>query len=92
MADEKERTEYVQLMVDRYHNVAYNADGSETAYETHEDYLFLLNAPRDYQVEPEMLEYAKAHPDATIKELSDYFDTVASEGLPPGDDGADLME
>ena len=45
-----------------------------------------------YQVEDEMLEYAQKHPDASMKELIEYFDEVAPDGLTPGDDGLDLEE
>ena len=47
------------------------------------DYLFLFNAPEQYEVEPLMLEYVKNHEDATVEELLSYFDSIAPPGLPP---------
>ncbi len=48
---------------------------------TKNNLLWLLNAPAGYQVEDEMLEYDKKHPDASMKELIEYFDEVAPDGL-----------
>ena len=72
-----EESEWVQLVRKRY-----EPEG-EMSYEDENDLLMLLNAPEQYEVEPEMLEYAKAHPKATVKELIDYFDSIAPDGLPP---------
>ena len=56
------------------------------------DFKFMANAPEQYGVEDEMLEYLKNNPDATVVELFDQFDKIAPEGLADGDDGADLLE
>lgn len=53
------------------------------SYKDENELLMLLNAPEQYEVEPEMLAYAKEHPDATVTELCEYFDKIAPEGLPP---------
>ena len=68
------------------------ASDVEMSYEDENNLLWLLNAPAGYQVEDEMLEYAQKHPDASMKELIEYFDEVAPDGLTPGDDGLDLEE
>ena len=36
-----------------------------------------------YEVEEEMTEYIKVHPDVTIDELDDYFEEIVPPGLPP---------
>ena len=79
----KERTEYVKLMVERYHDTAYNPDGTETSYEACGNYLLLINAPEQYEVEPQMLEYAKKHPEATVRQMVEYFVQIVPPGLPP---------
>lgn len=61
-------------------------------YNEETDYLFMANAPRDYRVEDEMLEYMNSHPNATVAELYDYFDKIAPEGEPIGDDGLPLYK
>lgn len=65
-------------MVDKY------AEGvPDGSYEDEQDFIGLLNAAEQYEVEPEMLAYAKEHPEATVRELNEYFDTVTPDGLPP---------
>lgn len=85
-------TPFVQLMVQRYHDTVYDETGAEKDYEAYADYLALINGPREYGVEPEMLRYAKGRTDATVKELLEHFYEITPEGLAPGDDGADLLE
>lgn len=53
------------------------------SYENDCNLLFLLNAPEQYEVEDQMLEYAQKNQNATMSELLDFFDTVATHGLPP---------
>lgn len=78
--------EYLELVKKRFAVLA------QRSYEDEANYLWLLYAPAQYKVEASMLAYAKQHPDASSAELCNYFDTIAPEGLPPGDDGADLLE
>ena len=68
------------------------ASDVEMSYADENNLLLLLNAPREYLVEGEMLKYAQEHPDADMNDLIDYFDEVAPTGLAPGDDGKDLEE
>ena len=81
-------TPFVKLMEKRFHDVAYPKDGSECSYETRGEYLGVLNFPRGYGVEDEMMEYALAHEDATMHELLEYFDTL-SFGRDPVEDPDD---
>lgn len=78
-------TPFVKLMEKRFHDVAYPKDGSECSYETMGEYLGVLNFPRGYGVEDEMLAYAQEHEDATMAELLKYFDTL-SFGRDPVED------
>lgn len=78
--------EYIRIIFERYD------PGDNPDYTEENNFLWLLNAPEQYQVELEMLEYIKEHPDADTEELLDYFDVVAPSGLPPGDDGSDLLD
>lgn len=87
-----ERSEYVNLIVDRYCDAVYPDGDTAVSYEAENDYLWLVNAPEQYEVEPQMLEYTKAHPSASMKDLIDYFDDIAPLGLAPGDDGEDLLD
>lgn len=71
-------TEFQRYMVDKY------AEGvPEGSYEHEQEFLGVLNAAEQYEVEPEMLAYAKAHPNATVRELDDYFESIVPPGLPP---------
>lgn len=70
-----QRTEFVKLMVDRFSDDVYGCNNHEDVA----DYLYIINAPGQSGLEPEMLEFAKAHPDATVKELIDYFESMDPE-------------
>lgn len=62
------------------------------SYAEEMDYLFMLNAPNQYGVEKEIMEYWENNPNATVKELYDFFDELVPDGtLPIGDDGSDLL-
>ena len=63
----EDRTPYVKLMVERFESIAHPKDGSECAYETLGEYLGIINLPRAYGVEDEMLDYALAHENAPMK-------------------------
>ncbi len=85
MIKPEDRTPYVKLIVERYHDTAYPPDGSEASYEDYANYLGLVNGPRTYGVEDEMMTYAQRNKNATIKELMEYFDTLA-DGREPVED------
>lgn len=70
-------TPFVKLIEKRFHDLAHPKDGSECGYETMAEYLAIINGPRAYGVEDEMLAYAQAHEDATMAELLKYFDTLS---------------
>nr|DAO42501.1 MAG TPA: hypothetical protein [Caudoviricetes sp.] len=82
----------MKLIEERYHNQVFDANGKPKDYETHMDYMWAWGAPFDYQNEPEMMEYVESHPEATLKDINHYFDLITPDGLPPGDDGKDLLE
>lgn len=86
--NEEMESEWVLLVRERYEP----APDVEMSYRDENDFLFLLNAPEQYEVEPQMLQYAKEHPDASMEELIDYFDEIVPPGLAPCDDGADLLD
>lgn len=79
MLGEEKESEWIQLVRERYEPPA----DVEMERDDEECLLLLLNAPEQYEVEEVMLQYANEHPDASMKELVDYFDEVAPEGLPP---------
>ena len=65
------------------------ADSIKDEWKTNEErdlfdkFFFLLGAAEQYEVEKEMTEYIKVHPDVTIDELDDYFEEIVPPGLPP---------
>lgn len=75
MVNPEDRTEFVRLMVDRFSDDVYGRNN----YEDVADYLYIINAPGQSGLEPEMLEFAKAHPSVTVKELIDYFESMDPE-------------
>lgn len=71
-------TEFQRYMVERYAE-----DIPEGNYRDEQQFLFVMEASEQYEVEQEMLAYAKEHPNATVQELDEYFDTITRDGLPP---------
>lgn len=53
-----------------------------------EDVDWYIVAVKAFHVEDKVIQYIKNHPNATAQELYN----LLPEGLPPGDDGADLLE
>lgn len=81
----KEDSEFVALMRDRF-------EEDEMSYNDETTFLFLINAPDQYDNEAEMLKYAKEHPEKTMQELIDYWDSITPDGLPPGMDPEELVD
>ena len=86
---DEQRTEFVELMVDRFSDDVYGRNN----YEDIADYLYIINGPGQDGLEPEMLEFAKENPDATVKELIEYYESmepkyvqVLRERYTPADD------
>lgn len=74
-------TEFQRLMVERYAEDI--SESGPDSYEKVSEFLFLLNAPEQYEVEPEMLKYAKEHPSISARDLVLYFHSFVPDGLPP---------
>ena len=79
-------SEYVSLIRERY-----EPEG-DMEYEDEADLLLLLNGPEAYENEDQMLNFAKEHPDATMKDLIEYWDSITPDGLPPGMTEEDLLD
>lgn len=69
---DEQRTEFVQLMVDRFSDDVYGRNNHEDIA----DLLYIVNGPAQDGLEPEMLEFAKENPDATVKELIEYYESL----------------
>lgn len=76
---ETTETEWVKLVKERY-----GPDpGVEMSYQEENEFYFLLEAAEQYEVEPQMLGYAKKHPEATVRQMVEYFVQIVPPGLPP---------
>ena len=82
---DEQRTEFVQLMVDRFSDDVY----SHNNYEDIADLLYIVNGPDQDGLEPEMLEFAKENPDATVKELIEYYESLDPRIIAEDDDDED---
>lgn len=80
-----QRTEFVELMVDRFSDDVYEKDNHEDIA----DFLYIINGPDQDGLEPEMLEFAKAHPNATVKELIEYYESLDPKIIAEDDDWDD---
>lgn len=81
-------TEFQTLM----RNLFYDDVDLNGGREDTEELLYILNAPEQYEFEDEMMDFAKKNPNATLHEFVHYFDITCPDGLPPGDDGEDLLD
>lgn len=69
--DKKQESEYARYIRERYDRGSEMNRADEGAME------FLLLIPEPYGMAPQMLEYAKAHPDISVRELADHFIEIA---------------
>lgn len=72
-----EFTEFQRLVMERY------PLGDNTIYEEKGDYMWLIDGPLQYENELEILKYAKENPNATLRQLNEYWDHITPDGLPP---------
>ena len=79
-------TTYQKYIKDHYlDKIPDNDEGKN--YKEFMDFMFVLTAPCAYEVEDEMLEYAKKHPDADMWGFYQYFTYLVPPGtLPPDAD------
>lgn len=92
MGAKKERSPYRTLIHDRYYAEVYPDGKRPVSYESGCNYGAVIAGPAAYQVEDEMLEFVENHKDASLREILDYFLLITPDGLPPGDDGSDLLD
>ncbi len=71
-----EEPEYVEWLREHY------TPPDDASYEEEADFLWMLNAPEQCYVEDEILEYMKAHQNASLKELVCFFDSLFPDGIP----------
>ena len=68
--------EYVEWLREHY------TPADDAEYEEEADFLWMLNAPEQCHAEDEVLEHMKAHPEASLKDLVDFFDSLFPDGIP----------
>lgn len=79
-------TIYQKYIKEFYQDMVPDDDEGEN-YKLFMDFFFILTAPFAYEVEDEMLEYAKKHPKADFVELRQHFYFLVPPGtLPPDAD------
>ncbi len=78
--------EYTAIISERYGHL------KNKSYEMGGYYSCVSLAPEQYRNEEDMLEYVKSHPEASLKEVFNYWGEITPVGLAPDDDGADLWE
>ncbi len=81
-----DETEFMILVRERFDH------GQEMSYQEEGTFLSLPNGPFAYENENKMIQYAKEHPEATMDEMLDYWDSITPNGLPPGMTDEDLMD
>ena len=60
-------------------------------YATETMYEFMLNAPEAYRTDKQIIEFMEKNPEATLREVFDYFNEITPDGLSPDDDGEDVI-
>lgn len=76
-------TDFQKKIIERFADEIPDAEEPVENYKKKMAFLWVLNAPEQYENEDEMMEYFLKHPDATIEELDRYFDEITPDGLPP---------
>lgn len=71
---EQDEPKYVQVLRERY------TPADDAEYEEEADFLWMLNAPEQCEVQEEVLGYMEAHPEARLKELVQFFDSLFPDG------------
>lgn len=86
---DKYTTEYQKYIIDRFSEsipeiVDFPCD-EETRrnHHTYGDFLCVLEAPKPYGVEKEMLAFGKNNPEATLKDFIKYFLSITPDDFPP---------
>lgn len=69
-------TKYMTLLRDKY------TPPDDASYEEDAIFLWILNGPVQCGVEDEMLDYMGQHPNASAKELYDFFFSLFPDGIP----------
>lgn len=69
-------TPYQNLIFDRYSKTVPEYPSTSEEHSERGIFEFVLEAPFYYEVEEEMMEYAKAHPEATVFDLDNYFESI----------------
>ena len=73
---EQDEPKYVLVLRERY------TPADDAEYEEEADFLWMLNAPEQCEVQEEVLDYMEAHPEASLKELVQFFDSLFPDGIP----------
>ena len=71
-----QETEYMTLLREKY------TPPDDASYEDDATFLWLLNGPVQCGVEDKMLDYMGQHPNASAKELYDFFFSLFPDGIP----------
>ena len=85
----KYSTKYQQYIIERFADsipdVVYppNDENTRKDYNTYMSFICILEASEQYQVEDKIVEYLHNNQNATIEEVSEYFDSITPDGLPP---------
>ncbi|MEG3007510.1 MAG: hypothetical protein RR806_08575, partial [Oscillospiraceae bacterium] len=58
-------------------------DEDNTDYEKIQDFLFIMEAGEQYEVEDKLTNFLKKNQSSTIKDLHKYFHSIVPIGLPP---------
>ena len=79
----EEWTVFQNRVADLFEDSVYDESGNVLDEEALGSYLALVNGPEQYEVEDQMMDYLDEHPDASLKEMEDYFWSICPEGDPP---------
>lgn len=83
---EAKRDDFVKTMEKKFSNYLKSDDEEIVGYA--QSFVY---GSQQYEIEKEAEKFSEEHPNATARDLFDFFDKTAPDGLAPGDDGADLM-
>lgn len=87
--NKKYQSEYQKRIIERFADTipeyVYppNDDASRKNYDKYMSFIYLLEAPEQYQTADKVIDYLEKYPKATVEDACKHFDEVTPDGLPP---------
>ncbi|MEG1894674.1 MAG: hypothetical protein RR162_00440 [Oscillospiraceae bacterium] len=76
-------TPFQKIIVEKYADDIPDNDEDNADYEKIQDFLFIMGAGEQYEVENDLIKFLEKNQSSTIKGIVAYFHSIVPDGLPP---------